>query len=265
VSFKEIISLKDLRFSYNGAGQTVLQDLSLEIPAAAVTVILGPNGSGKTTLLFILLGLLAPQAGTILIEGRGRGDYSRRALSQLMGLVLQEEHLSFDLSVLEYVLLGRAPYLGLLEMPGEADRRVALEALETTGLTALRDRPLPSLSSGERQLATVARALAQKPRILLLDEPTSHLDLGNRSRVLGVVRALADEGVAVVMTTHDPNAAAAVADYVVLIRQGQTVAAGPVEEVLISRHLSATYGLPVEVTRVRGRPVVLTPWKMKSE
>jgi iron complex transport system ATP-binding protein len=129
--------------------------------------------------------------------------------------------------------------------------------LETAGLVALSDRLIPSLSGGERQLATAARALAQEPGILLLDEPTAHLDLSNRRCVLGVLRALADEGVTIVLSTHDPNAAAAAADYVVLMRQRQPVAAGPVETVFNARNLSETYGLPVEVVRVQGRPVVL--------
>jgi iron complex transport system ATP-binding protein len=252
-----IISLSGLDFSYDGTGRPVLRDLSLEIPDAAVTAILGPNGSGKTTLLSILLGMLSPQRGTLLVDGKCRADYSHRTMSQLMGLVPQEEYFPFGFSVLEYVLLGRAPYLGLLERPGIADLQAAREALETAGLTALEDRLVRSLSGGERQLAKVARALAQGPRILLLDEPASHLDLGNKCRVLGLIRALAEEGAAVVLTTHDPNAAAAVADHVVLMREGQTMAAGQTDAVLNSENLSATYGVSIEVTCVRGRPVIL--------
>ena len=252
-----MLSLSGVRFSYDGVDNPVLRDLSLEIPEAAATAILGPNGSGKTTLLSLLLGMLSPQAGTILVDGKRQGDCSRRAMSRLMGLVPQEERYPFGFSVLEYVLLGRAPYLGLLERPGAGDIRTARQALEAAGLAALSERLIPSLSGGERQLATVARALAQEPRVLLLDEPTAHLDLSNRRRVLGVVRALVDEGVTAVMTTHDPNAAAAVADHVVLLREGQLVAAGPAAEVLNAADLSRTYGVPVDVVQVCGRPVVL--------
>ncbi len=252
-----IISLGGLHFSYNGTQHPVLQDLSLEIPKAAVTAILGPNGSGKTTLLSILLGMLSPQEGTILINGRRREEYSRAAMSQFMGLVPQDEYFPFGFSVWEYVLLGRAPYLGLLERPGEADRIAATDALSKTGLAALRDRLVPSLSGGERQLATVARALAQKPRILLLDEPTSHLDLSNKRHVLRLIRTLAEDGVTIVITTHDPNAAASVADYIVLMRQGRTVAVGATDTTFNSENLSSTYGLPVEVMHVHERPVVL--------
>jgi len=254
-----IIALSGLSFRYNGSEQAVLRDLSLEIPAGTITAILGPNGSGKTTLLRLLLGLLRPQQGKILIAGRPQGSYSRQELSRLIGLVPQDEHIPFDFSILEYVLMGRAPYLGPLEMPGEADCQVALAALETAGLAHLRDRPLPTLSGGERQLATVARALAQRPRILLLDEPTAHLDLGNKSRLLEIMRALAADGVTQVFTTHDPNLAASAAGFAVLVRHGQILDASPTEAVLTPEKLSATYGVPVQVFQADGRRVILLP------
>jgi iron complex transport system ATP-binding protein len=251
------IDLTGLSFSYNGSGGTVLHDLSLQIPAGTITAILGPNGSGKTTLLRLLLGVLRPQSGVIHLAGRPQQSYSRRELSRLVGLVPQDEHIPFDFSILEYVLLGRAPYLGPLEMPGSSDHSAARTALEVAGLAHLQDRPLPNLSGGERQLATVARALAQQPRLLLMDEPTAHLDLGNKGRLLQIMRRLAAEGVTLVMTTHDPNAAASVASYVVLMREGQILDAGPSDLVLTSAKLSATYGIPVEVFQGQGRRVIL--------
>lgn len=253
----EMIGISGVRFSYNGREQAVLRDLSLILPAGAITAILGPNGSGKTTLLHLILGILSPEAGAIRLAGRPQAGYSRRQMSQLIGLVPQEEHSPFDFSVLEYVLLGRAPYLGPLEMPGEADYRLALAALQTTGLTHLQDRAIPTLSGGERQLAVVARALAQQPRILLLDEPTAHLDLGNKARIINILRALADEGVAIVLTTHDPEVAAAIAGFVVLMRQGQILAAGEAGSVLTAEQLSATYGVAVQVFQIEKRRVIL--------
>jgi len=254
-----VISVRGVRFSYNGPGHPVLSDLALDIPEAAVTAILGPNGSGKTTLLLMLLGMLAPQEGTILIRGRRPQEHSRGEMSRTLGLVPQREHFPLGFSVLEYVLLGRAPHLGLLDRPGPGDMRAATEAVARVGLAGLVDRLVPTLSGGERQLATVARALAQRPDIILMDEPTSHLDLGNRERVLKVVRALVEERVTVALTTHNPSDAAAVADHIVLMREGQVVASGRAADVLTSENLSVTYGLPVEVIRVRGSLVVLTP------
>jgi len=253
-----ILSVSGLSFRYNGTGQAVLRDLSLEVPAGTITAILGPNGSGKTTLLRLLLGILQPQAGSIRLAGRPLDSYSPRERSRLLGLVPQEEHIPFDFSVLEYVLLGRAPYLRPLEIPGEADRQVAIEALRTAGLEHLQDRPLPTLSGGERQLVTIARALAQQPRVLLLDEPTAHLDLGNRGRVLDILRRLAAQGITLLLTSHDPGLAAGIAHRAVLLRAGQVVEAGPVEGVLTAERLSATYGVPVQVFQVEGRRVIIT-------
>jgi iron complex transport system ATP-binding protein len=250
-------SFQEVCFRYRPMGAPVLSDVCLEIPSRAVTAILGPNGSGKTTLLHLLIGLLTPVAGQIAIDGAPQSRYSRRELSHLLGLVSQSETITFELSVLEYVLLGRAPYLNLLERPGNEDRRVALEGLEMAGAGGLRDRPVTELSGGELQLVTIARALAQTPCMLLLDEPTSHLDLGNKRRVLNVLRNVVNEGRSVVLTTHDPNAAASVADYVVLLRDGEVLAAGPTEGVFTSDNLSAAYGTEVEVLRVNGRPVVV--------
>ncbi|MCJ7736678.1 MAG: ABC transporter ATP-binding protein, partial [Anaerolineae bacterium] len=243
--------------SYNGKETLALSSLSLEIPEASAATILGRNGSGKTTLLFVLLGMLPPHKGTILFDGKSRGEHQACGTSCLTGLVPQEEHIPFEFSVREYVLLGRAPHLGILQTPDAQDYHIAQHAIETTGLGPCADRPVSSLSGGERQLATIARAVAQRPRVLLLDEPTSHLDLNNTQCVLGLVRRLADDGVTVVLTTHDPNTAVAVADFAVLLRQGATVAAGSAAEVMTSYNLSATYGIPVDVAYLQGRSVVL--------
>jgi iron complex transport system ATP-binding protein len=254
-----ILSVSGVSFSYNGRARDALSDLSLQIAASTVTAILGPNGSGKTTLLRVLLGVLSPKRGTILLNGRPQGSYSRRERSQLVGLIPQDEHIPFDFSVLEYVLLGRAPYLGPLAMPGEADRQIGREALHTAGLAHLQDRPLPTLSGGERQLAVVARALAQQPRILLMDEPTAHLDLSNQGRILEIMRDLAAGGVTLVMTTHDPNLASSVASFAVLMREGQVLDAGPAGAMLTVDRLSATYGVPVQVFHIESRRVILLP------
>jgi iron complex transport system ATP-binding protein len=258
-SGQTMISVAEMSFSYDGAKRTVLRDLSLEIPKGSVTAILGPNGSGKTTLLRLLLGVLSTQQGEIWLDGQPQAAYSRRMRSQLIGLVPQDEHIPFDFSVLEYVLLGRAPYLRPLSMPREVDYQIAVQALHTAGLAHLQDRPLPNLSGGERQLATVARALAQQPRILLLDEPTAHLDLSNKGRLLDILHSLTAQGITLVMTTHDPNLAASVATFAVLMRQGQVLDAGPGSSMFTASKLSATYDVPVHVYRAQDRQIILLP------
>ncbi|HRF48229.1 MAG TPA: ABC transporter ATP-binding protein [Anaerolineales bacterium] len=252
-----LITLEHLRFGYAADRPMVLPDLSLEIPPGTVTAILGPNGAGKTTLLHLVLGLLAPQGGVVRIAGRPLAEYGRRELSRQIALVPQAEHIPFDFTVLEYVLLGRSPYLGMLEMPGPADYRVAQEALALLGLTDFAPRPVTALSGGERQMAALARALAQEARILLLDEPTSHLDLSNKGRLLQTLRVLAGRGTTIVFTTHDPEMAVLAAQYVVLMRAGEIVDLGPIETVMTADRLTATYGTPVQVVRVDERPVVL--------
>jgi iron complex transport system ATP-binding protein len=252
-----MIALSEIRFSYNGNEHAVFEDLSLKIPAGFTTAILGPNGAGKSTLLHLILGILTPASGLILLGQRPRQQYARRELGQMIGLVAQEETMPFNFTVLEYVLLGRAPYLLTLQMPGPEDGRIAHRALTTVGMETMAERPVQTLSGGERQLVMIARALAQQPRILLLDEPTSHLDLSNKGRVLQLIRRLADDGVTVVFTTHEPNLTA-VADYLVLMRHGQTLAAGPMDTVFTSGNLSQTYDVPVTVAQVDGHRVILT-------
>ncbi len=254
-----LIVLENLTFAYRQGGNEVLQGISLEIREGTITAILGPNGSGKTTLLNLLLGWLTPRAGSIRVAGKPHRSYSRRAMSRIVGLVPQDEHATFDLTVTEYVLLGRAPYLEFLEMPRKNDRELASRALEAAGLTALRERPISSLSSGERQLATVARALAQEPRILLLDEPLSHLDLGNTRRILQILASSKKRGETIILTTHDPNIAASVADSVILLKEGRLLAFGPASSVLSPENLSLTYGVEVEVINVNGRLIIIPP------
>lgn len=243
-----------LRLERVGFGYTrpvpVLREISLTIAAGALTAVLGPNGGGKTTLLHLLLGWLQPQTGTLRLNDRPLGSFSHRERSRLIGLVPQSEYIPFEFMLLDYVLLGRAPNLGPLEMPGERDVATAQQAIERVGLRGLIQRPLTQMSGGERQLATIARALAQNPAILLLDEPTSHLDLANRRRVRDVLRGLVSDGITVVCTTHDPALAAGMAEAIILMRAGEVIAAGPIETTLNSEQLSATYGLPVHARRV---------------
>lgn len=251
------IALSNIHFRYDGREVSVFEGLSLEIPPGSVTAILGPNGAGKSTLLHLILGLLTPSDGDVLLAQRPHRSYSRRELGRLVGLVAQEEAIPFSFTVQEYVLLGRAPYLSLLESPRPEDFTIAHDALARVGAAEMATRPLQTLSGGERQLVLLARALAQEPRILLLDEPTAHLDLGNKGRVLSLVKQQVTTGVTAIFTTHEPDLAAALADYVVLMRAGQTLAAGSLEDVFTAENLSRTYDVPVRVMQVENHRVVL--------
>jgi iron complex transport system ATP-binding protein len=250
------ISAANLRFSYDGPQQPVLCGLSVEIPAGSLTAILGPNGAGKTTLLRLLLGFLPPDEGRIAVAGRPLKSYSRRQMGRLMALVPQSEHIPFNFSALEYVLLGRTPYLRPLEAPGPTDRQVAMDALRTVGAASLAERSVAELSGGEQRLVILARAVAQQPQVLLMDEPLSHLDLGNQGRILSIMRQMAASGVTVVFTTHEPNAAATAATYVVLMRRGEVLAAAAPAQAITEATLSATYGVEVAILQAGNRPLI---------
>jgi iron complex transport system ATP-binding protein len=252
-----ILSMQNITFRYTGNRNDALNGLSLQINEGSVTAILGSNGAGKSTLLHLILGWLKPAHGSIDLQGRALRSYSRREAGQIIALVPQTEHMPFDYSVLEYILLGRAPYLNPLETPGKKDLDVAFTALETAGLGDLAYRHVTSLSGGERQLVLLARALTQQPKMILLDEPTAHLDLANKARLMDILRRLHSDGSTIIFTTHEPEAAIAVASDIILIRAGHILKSGTSEEVLTSENLTAAYGSPVRLVRVDGHRVAL--------
>jgi len=252
-----ILAFHDVAYGYAKDLPEAVSHLNFDIPPASITAILGPNGAGKTTLLHLALGLFHPRCGTITVGGKPLKSYRRRELSRWIGLVPQNEYLPYEFSVLEYVVLGRSPYLGPLDMPDPVDVSIARQALETIGILQLEDRVVHELSGGEIQLVIVARALAQQPRILLLDEPTSHLDLANKHTILKTMHDLAKTGVTVIFSTHDPDAASRIADRMVLMRKGRVLDAGSADVVFTAEKLSKTYGIPVEVVQVDGLKVAL--------
>ncbi len=251
-----MLSLRNVWFAYPNGHACVLQDVSFDVYPGTVNAILGPNGAGKSTLLSLILGLYTPQRGEIRLAGRPLRDHSRQSLSRWIGLVPQREHIPFNYTVLDYVLLGRTPHLGFLQMPRPDDVRAARAALERLGIASLAHRHVANLSGGEHQLVLIARAIAQETPILLLDEPTAHLDLGNRGRILALLRDLAGQGITVLFTTHDPDAALAIADRFILLRGGRILHQGAAAEVTAER-LARTYGTPLQMLSVDGRKVVL--------
>jgi iron complex transport system ATP-binding protein len=256
MSGSDLLRVEGLRFSYDGEHMPVLDGLSLQLGKGEVLAVLGPNGAGKTTLLHLLLGILKAQTGQIWLGGRALETHTRREISRIVGLVPQFEHVAFEYSAEEYVLMGRAPHLGMLELPSQADRQQAVQALDRLGLLPLRHRSMLELSGGERQMVVLARALAQQAQLLLMDEPLAHLDLSNKGCILGVIRRLSEDGVAVAFTTHEPEMVPGVAHRALLIRAGRVVASGRTEAVLTSEALSQTYGVAVRVMNIDGTAVV---------
>lgn len=247
-----LLLLEDVTFGYHRDRPPVLRQCCLAGKPGSFTMILGPNGMGKTTLLHLMLGWLKPWLGRVLLEGRPLGSWSRRRRGQTLALVPQKEVTPFDYSVEEYLLLGRSPYLPPLGLPTEADRQRVLHVLrEVTsgGKTPVRgEQSVGALSGGEFQLVLLARALVQEPRLLLMDEPASHLDPANRFTLMERVRTLADQGMGIIMTTHDPQLALERADEAVLLRQGRIWKQGPPGKVITGENLRELYGIPVAVS-----------------
>lgn len=252
-----IITLDGVSFTYKADNNRVLKTISLEIAEDSITGILGPNGVGKTTLLHLLLGWNRPDSGVIKLGGKNIGAYSRNEMGRLIGLVPQYEHISFEYSILEYVLLGRTPHLNPLQSPGEEDYLVAENALETVGIKELAGKPVTRLSGGEKQLVLVARSIAQEPAILLMDEPMSNLDLANKVRLLEVMHSLNSKGITILFTTHEPDVAASIADSFVLMGEDNLVCSGQADDIINSSSLSRIYGIPVEVDDYRGRKILI--------
>ncbi len=230
------------------AGTALGAPLSVSIRAGEVLCLLGPNGCGKTTLFRTLLGLLPKLGGEVVLQGAPLHRHDRASRARHMAYVPQAAPLPFAWRVREIVAMGRAAHLGLLASPGAKDEAIADDCLRELGLQALADRSVTTLSGGERQLVLVARALAQRAPLLVMDEPTASLDFGNQLRILDTVRQLAERGIGVLLSTHQPQHAVQVADHIALMANGSLQALGPAREVASAERLAALYG--VDAARV---------------
>jgi iron complex transport system ATP-binding protein len=235
------------RLAYGFPDRILGRDLGFALADGEVLCVLGPNGSGKTTLFRTLLGLLAPHAGAIRLDGAPLAGLSRGAVARRIGYVPQAHAGYFAYSVREMVLMGRTAHVSPFAVPGARDREVASSSLESLGIAHLAERPFTAISAGERQLALVARALAQEPRLLVMDEPTASLDFGNQVRVLEHIRRLATRGIAVLFSTHDPDHALLCAKRALLLAEGRALEIGAPREVIRPDTLQRLYGVPVRM------------------
>lgn len=235
---------------------TALDGVTLTIAPGTLFGLVGPNGSGKTTLLRAVAGAVAPHAGTVLVAGRASHAVPAPQMARLLAILPQHPVVVAGMTVREAVAWGRHPHLGYLSRPGRADLQVVDEALEQTGTLALADRAMETLSGGERQRALLARALAQTPGVLLLDEPTAHLDIGHQVEVMDLLRALARRGLVVVAALHDLTLASAYCDRMALLSRGRLLAAGAPSDVVQPALIRQAYGARVAVRRhpATGRP-----------
>lgn len=239
---------ENVTFEYNR--RRVLKGISLSVPKGSFFGLLGPNGAGKTTLLKILARALRPKTGRVLLNGQDIAGLPQREVARRLAVVPQEEDLNFPFTVFQVVLLGRYPHLRRFQRERESDLAVVRWAMRATAIEGLAGRPVTALSGGERRRVAIARALAQEPEILILDEPTAHLDIAHQLQVLRLLQRLTrEQGLTVIAAVHDLNLAAAYMDQVALLHQGEVAAAGPPAAVLTRGNIRAAYGVEVVVLR----------------
>jgi iron complex transport system ATP-binding protein len=245
-----MLELNDLAFGYGA--RTIGSGVTLTLQPGEILALLGPNGAGKTTLFKTILGLLAPQQGQILFDGVPLDTLTRSERAKRIAYVPQAHAALFPFTVEEVVLMGRAAQVQPFSAPGQQDHQVAAAALDRLGMTHLSQRPYTEISGGERQMALIARALAQQPKVLVMDEPTASLDYGNQMRVLSHVRRLAKEGMAIVLSTHNPDHVFMVADRVALLHDGALVAIGSPADVLTPQRIRQLYDIDVVMGTLPG-------------
>jgi iron complex transport system ATP-binding protein len=243
-----ILEAAGVTVRYRGTGRAALAEVSCSVGASRLVAVVGPNGSGKTTLVRAVSGLVGLSAGEVRIDGRAVPEWPRGELARTLAVVSQREENVFPLTVQETVMLGRYARLRPLAPPGEPDREAVRRALARCNVTALADRPVDALSGGEWQRVRIARALAQEPRLLVLDEPTASLDVRHEMELFELVRGLVDGGLAGLVITHHLNLAARFADRMLLLSEGRVVADGAPLEVLRQDVLRRVFEWPVAVT-----------------
>jgi len=255
----ELMEARVVHFAYGGSVLAV-RGLSLTVAAQSMTALIGANGSGKSTLIRLLAGLLEPSSGTILLNGKPLAAWEGRARARQIAYVPQTMMLAFPFPAIDVVLSGRAPHMGAFRLEGAADRAKAMESLETVGAAHLAARCVTELSGGERQMVILARALAQEPKLLLLDEPSAALDLKHRAALIRTLARLrAERGLSVVMVTHDLQLTSAAFDRIVALRCGEISAEGPPADVLVRERLSEIFGDPgVQALRTGSQTLVWT-------
>ncbi len=252
-----LIEAQHVDYAY-GSGPLAIQDISFSVEPASMTAVIGANGSGKSTLIRLLAGLLRPASGTILLDGIYFRQWQPRLRARAIAYMPQTTSTVFPFRAIEVVLSGRTPHAPYFGFESEHDRQIALESLEAAGAAHLADRCVTTLSGGERQMVILARALAQQPRVLLLDEPSASLDLKHRAELTRTLARMRESrGLSVVMITHDLQLTGSLFDRILALRRGRLAAQGSPEEILQSQLLSEIYDDPkVRAMRAGGQIMV---------
>ena len=240
-----MIRVRDLSFAYDR--EKVLDGISFEAGAGQLIAVLGPNGAGKSTLFKCMLGLLKDWGGEIALDGRDIKTLSRKDMAKLCAYIPQSETPVFNYTVADTVLMGTAGMLTPLQTPGSEQKVIAAQAMDSLGITHLAERGISEISGGERQLALLARAIAQRAKILIMDEPTANLDYGNQQQVLRHIQKMAEQGYTVLLSTHNPEHALQYASTVMAIKNHRVLAYGSIDEMLGEDLIREIYGIEVKI------------------
>jgi iron complex transport system ATP-binding protein len=258
------IALEAREAAFGYADRTIFRALSLELLQGEVLTVLGANGCGKSTLLHCLGGALPLRSGSICIGGQALHDLDGATRGRKIGFLFQQHLPTFAFTVFQVLLMGRTPHMHALGGPSAQDHQITLEVLDEIGLSRLKDRRYTELSGGERQLVLLGRALVQQPEVMLLDEPTAHLDLANQVRCLKLIHRLSERGIAIVMSSHDPSQAFLFPGRTLLMGQEGSVTIGLAAQIIDRMSLTATYGVEVDVHRISrataAELTVCSPW-----
>ncbi len=238
--------MRDASFSYPDH-KVIFDGLSFSLEKGEILCILGANGAGKSTLLNSIGGLFQLSKGDILFDGQSIRSLGQLEIAKRVGYVPQSHLPTFPYSVFEFVLMGRTPYIGTFSSPSDHDRAIAEEAIETIGIAHLKHKPYTEISGGEMQLAMFARVVAQQPELLLLDEPTSHLDFGNQIRTLELIGNLSQKGFSVIITSHFPDHSFLLSNKIGILKDGRIIDIGSVDEMITEENMKKIYGIDVRV------------------
>lgn len=254
------IKIEQIVFSYDGFNE-IFKNISFNINSGEIISILGPNGIGKTTLLSCLARIRIPSSGRIFLNGQDMKTMEHRNIARFMGYVPQTIIPSFDYSVLDYVVTGLAPWLGIFEKPKEEHYELARNSLRKMGIEYLKDKPYSKISAGELQQVSIARVITQKVKIVLMDEPTAHLDFGNQLKVLTIIKDMAEQGYGVVLTTHNPDQVFLLKSKVAVFDRDRQFRFGNWNEILSDDLLKTIYGVDIKICDVEKveRKVCIAP------
>lgn len=258
---KMIYRIDNITYRYPGSERKVLDKASLQLEKGKILCVLGPNGAGKTTLLSCMAGLLKPESGTITLCENKLETMSEREIAKRVAFVPQLHTPAFDYRCVDFVLMGRAPKIGVFGKPSEEEEDMCRKVLSEMGIEHLADKSYMEISGGERQQLLIARAIVQEPEVVLFDEPTAHLDYGNQHRVLERIKQMSEEGYSIIITTHNPDHALLLGDQAAIVSRDGKIVQGDSKDILTEALLSEVYGIELKIQYLDavGRIACLVP------